>query len=88
MSRGCFTYWFPSLYEINKEWYPNNSFDNFNSYYDPNLKERESRITKVSLEKNVDFKLITGDLSDKRILKQIFLKTRPSRLFIYCSSGC
>ena len=64
-----------------KDGIPITGFDNFNSYYDPNLKRaRIQELQKVSLEKNVDFKLITGDLSDKRILKQIFLKTRPSKV--------
>ena len=60
---------------------PITGYDNFNSYYDPNLKRaRIKELQKVSLEKNVYFKLITGDLSDKRILKDIFIKTRPSKV--------
>ena len=68
---------------------PITGFDNFNSYYDPNLKRaRIQELQKVSLEKNVDFKLITGDLSDKRILKQIFLKLGLQGYSFSRSSGC
>ena len=52
--------------------------DNFNSYYDPELKKsRLKELERISKELNNPFRLIKGDLADKTTLKNIFKEFGP-----------
>ena len=47
--------------------------DNFNNYYDPNLKrEREYLLKKISSDLNIPFSMVDGDIKDASTLKKIF----------------
>lgn len=50
--------------------------DNFNDYYDPNLKEDRNKI----LESYPNYKLYRGDLADLNLVKQIFAENNIFRI--------
>ena len=50
--------------------------DNFNNYYDPNLKEARNKI----LEKFPNFKLYRGDLKELNLLKKIFKENKIDKI--------
>ncbi|MBP9728286.1 MAG: SDR family NAD(P)-dependent oxidoreductase [Candidatus Moranbacteria bacterium] len=52
--------------------------DNFNDYYDPQLKE--DRIKKFLKDYKGDFKLYRGDIRDEKFLEKVFKKERPEKV--------
>lgn len=49
------------------------TIDNFNSYYSPELKEKNYRLVKkTALENECNYKLYRGDIRDKNLMNQIF----------------
>jgi UDP-glucuronate 4-epimerase len=50
--------------------------DNFNDYYDPNLKEARNKI----LEQNSNYKLYRGDLSDETFINKVFKESKIDKV--------
>ncbi len=50
--------------------------DNFNDYYDPNLKEARNKI----LEQNSNYKLYRGDLSDEVFINKVFKENKIDKV--------
>jgi len=56
-------------------------FDNFNSYYDPSLKQaRINELLKISNKNGQNFKIIKGDLKNSSQVNDIFKKFKPSKV--------
>lgn len=53
------------------------SIDNFNDYYDPNLKEKNYELVKqTAKEVNTFYKLYRGDIRDKELIEKIFAENK------------
>ena len=53
--------------------------DNFNSYYDPNLKKaRVNELEKIAILNKSKIKIVNGDICNKDNLKKIFSEFKPS----------
>ncbi|MBO8230560.1 capsular biosynthesis protein CpsI [Prochlorococcus marinus str. MU1404] len=70
-------------YHLTKKLLEKNNFcigiDNFNSYYDPNLKHaRFENLQRIAEENNNNFKMINGDIKDQITLDKVFQKNQPN----------
>ena len=56
--------------------------DNFDPYYDPRLKERNTQAVNATAERlGASFRLVTGDIRDAALLASLFAEPAPSAVF-------